>query len=69
MKTTAFTGLMKRRAAIEGTISELVRGHGIRQARYRGLKKVAFQNWLTGAACNVKRWLRLLAWEMEVVAA
>ena len=69
MKTNAFTGLMKRRAAIEGTISELVRGHGLRQARYRGLRKVALQNWLTGAACNVKRWLRLLAWEMDAVAA
>ncbi len=69
MKTTAFTGLMKRRAAIEGTISELVRAHGLRQARYRGLRKVALQNWLTGAACNVKRWLRLTAWEMEVAAA
>ena len=69
MKTDAFTSLMKRRAAIEGTISELVRAHGLRQARYRGLKKVALQNWLTGAACNVKRWLRLTAWEMEAVAA
>jgi len=69
MKTEAFTGLMNRRAAIEGTISELVRGHGLRQARYRGLKKVALQNWLTGAACNVKRWLRLTAWEMDAVAA
>ena len=69
MQTNAFTGLMKRRAAIEGTISELVRGHGLRQARYRGLKKVALQNWLTGAACNVKRWLRLLAWEMDAVGA
>lgn len=69
MKTDAFAGLMNRRAAIEGTISELVRAHGLRQARYRGLKKVALQNWLTGAACNVKRWLRLTAWEMEVAAA
>jgi transposase len=69
MKTDAFTGLMKRRAAIEGTISELVRAHGLRQARYRGLRKVTLQNWLTGAACNVKRWLRLTAWEMEAVAA
>ncbi|MCG3148914.1 MAG: hypothetical protein PCFJNLEI_02366 [Verrucomicrobiae bacterium] len=69
MKTDAFTGLMKRRAAIEGTISELVRAHGLRRARYRGLRKVALQNWLTGAACNVKRWLRLLAWDLEAVAA
>jgi transposase len=69
MKTDAFTGLMKRRAAIEGTISEWVRAHGLRRARYRGLRKVTLQNWLTGAACNVKRWLRLLAWEMDRVAA
>ena len=39
MKTDAFSGLIKRRAAIEGTISELVRGHGLRQARYRGCGK------------------------------
>jgi transposase len=63
MATSAFRELMKRRAAIEGTISELVRAHGLRRARYRGLRKVALQNWLTGAACNVKRWLRLLAWQ------
>lgn len=69
MKTDAFTGRMKRRAGIEGTISEFVRGHGIREARYRGLKKVAFQNWMIGAACNVKRWLRLVAWELEAVPA
>ena len=31
MQTDAFTGLMNRRAAIEGTISELVRGHGLRE--------------------------------------
>jgi hypothetical protein len=69
MKTDAFTGLMNRRAAVEGTISELVRAHGLRRARYRGLKKVALQNWLTGAVCNVKRWLRRTVWEMEVVTA
>ncbi len=69
MKTDAFVGQMKRRAAIEGTISELVRAHGLRWARYRGLRKVALANWLIGAACNVKRWLRLLAWEMEAVSA
>lgn len=38
----------------------------MREARYCGLKKVAFQNWMIGAAYNVKRWLRLLAWEMDV---
>jgi hypothetical protein len=33
------------------------------------LKKVALQNWLIGAACNVKRWLRLLAWELDAAPA
>ena len=46
-----------------------MRAHGLRRARYRGLKKVALQNWLPGAACNVKRWLRLTAWEMDAVQA
>ncbi|HUI05365.1 MAG TPA: transposase, partial [Verrucomicrobiae bacterium] len=67
MSTSAFAGRMKRRAAIEGTISELVRRFGLRQARYRGRRKVALQNWLIGAACNVKRWLRLTAWKLEAV--
>ena len=57
MKTDAFPGMMKRRA------------HGLPRARYRGWKKVALQNWLRGAACNVKRWLRLLAWELDAVPA
>jgi transposase len=68
MATKAFAGRMKRRAAIEGTISELVRRFGLRQARYRGRRKVALQNWLIGAACNVKRWLRLAAWALETPA-
>jgi hypothetical protein len=45
---------MKQRNAIEGTHSELARAHGLRRARYRGLKKVTLQNYLIGAACNVK---------------
>ena len=69
MATEEFAERMKRRAAIEGTISELVRRLGLRQARYRGLRKVALQNWLIGAACNIKRWLRLTAWEQELAAA
>ena len=30
----------------------------------RGMAKTKLQNYFTGAACNVKRWLRRLAWEM-----
>jgi Transposase DDE domain/Transposase domain (DUF772) len=49
---------MHQRNAIEGTISELVRGHGLRRARYKGFAKVDLQNQLIAAACNIKRWFR-----------
>jgi hypothetical protein len=64
-KTAAFKERMRHRNAIEGTQSELVRAHGLRRARYRGLAKTALQNYFIGAACNVKRWLRRLAWELR----
>ena len=67
MKTAEFRQLMKQRNAIEGTHSELTRGHGLRRARYRGLRKVTLQNYLIGAACNIKRWIRRLQWEMKQV--
>jgi transposase len=60
MKTDAFKEKMKRRAGIEGTISELVRGYGLRQARYRGLAKMQLQSYFIGAACNIRRWIRKL---------
>ena len=63
-KTEEFKEKMHRRSAIEGTQSEMVRGHGMRQARYRGLEKVRQQNYLIGAACNVKRWIKRMVWEM-----
>jgi len=44
---------MKHRNAIEGTQSELVRAHGMRRARYRGLAKARLQNYFIGAACNI----------------
>ncbi len=68
-KTDAFKARMKHRNAIEGTQSELVRAHGLRRARYRGLAKTRLQNYLAGAACNIKRWLRRLAWELTSRAA
>jgi hypothetical protein len=64
-QTHAFRARMKHRNAIEGTQSELVRAHGLRRARYRGLAKTKLQNYFIGAACNVKRWLRRVAWEMQ----
>jgi hypothetical protein len=56
----AFQQQMHRRNAIEGTLSELARGHGMRRSRYRGFGKVELQNLLIGTACNIKRWLRRL---------
>ena len=35
----------------------------MRRSRYRGFGKTELQNLLTGAACNVKRWLWILARE------
>jgi transposase len=64
-KTESFKERMRHRNAIEGTQSELVRAHGLRQARYRGLAKVKLQNYLAGAACNIKRWVRRTAWELK----
>jgi transposase len=67
-KTEAFAQRMQERNAIEGTHSELVRAHGQRRARYRGQAKLNLQNQLIGAACNIKRWLSLLAWEIKMAA-
>lgn len=63
MQTDAFKAEMHRRNGIEGTQSELVRGYGLRQARYRGQAKVRLQNYLIGAACNIRRLFRRLTWE------
>ena len=54
---------MYQRNGIEGTHSELVRGYGLRQARYRGQAKVRLQNYFIGAACNIRRLFRRIVWE------
>jgi transposase len=68
-KTESFKQKMRHRNAIEGTQSELVRAHGLRHARYRGLAKAKLQNYFSAAACNIKRWLRRLAWQLEQTSA
>jgi len=60
-ETAAFREEMKQRSAIEGTLSEMVRKHGARRARYRGKAKVRLQHLFTGAAVNVERLARALA--------
>jgi transposase len=67
-RTKEFKDKAKARNAIEGTQSELVRAHGMRRARYRGLLKVRLQNYLIGAACNIKRWLRRQIWLLQQAA-
>jgi hypothetical protein len=67
-RTDAFKQQMKHRNAIEGTQSELVRAHGLRRARYRGLDNVRLQSYLIGAACNVKRWIRREVWILQQAA-
>jgi transposase len=54
-RTEAFRQKMYVRSGIEGTISELVRAHRMRFARYRGQKKVRVQMLFTAVAANLKR--------------
>ncbi len=49
-----------QRAGVEGTISQGVRGFGLRECRYVGLDKVHLQHILTATAMNG---IRLFAWE------
>jgi hypothetical protein len=57
--TEQFKADMKLRQAVEGKLSELVRYHGMRRARYRGLKKLSLQCYFAALAVNIKRWIKL----------
>lgn len=57
--TEQFKEDMKLRPAIEGKLSELVRYHGMRRARYRGIKKVGLQCYFAALAVNIKRWIKM----------
>jgi hypothetical protein len=59
--TMAFHQEMHQRAAIEGTLSELVRAHAARRSRYRGLPKNQLQAAFTAVSTNLKRLARALA--------
>ena len=65
MREADFSKKMYPGNGIEGTLSELVRGHGLRRTKYRGFKQVRLSHYLMGAACNVKRYLNLMAFEMR----
>jgi transposase len=54
-----FAAIYRRREGIEATISQGVRCFHLRQARYRGRKKVHLQNLLIASAMNLTR---IIAW-------
>ncbi len=58
-KTKTWSKKYNQRAGVEGTISQGVRGLGLRKCRYVGLDKVHLQHILTATAMNA---IRLFAW-------
>jgi len=54
-ETPAFRQTYQTRAGIEGTLSQSVRGMGIRRARYDGLHKTQLQHVVTAVAINLVR--------------
>jgi transposase len=54
-ETPAFRQAYQTRAGIEATLSQAVRGMGIRRARYDGLHKTQVQHVLTAVAINLVR--------------
>lgn len=58
--TPEFKTAYKRRAGIEGTLSQGIRAFGLRQARYRGMAKVHLQQLFIATAlnfCRTSDWL------------
>ena len=60
--TAEYRRLYAQRQGIEGTMSQGVRGFGLRRARYRGLAKTRLQHLAIAAALNLDR---LAAWLAE----
>jgi transposase len=59
-QTDDFAALYTQRAGIEGAISQGVRAFGLRQARYRGLRKTHLQDVATATAMDLARLHRWL---------
>ena len=68
MQQADFSKRMHPRNGVEATHSELVRGHAMRRTKYRGLSRVRLSHYFMGAACNVKRYLNLLAFQIRTAA-
>ena len=58
-RTPEYANVRKEHPAIERKLSELVRRHDLRHARYRGLAKVLRQALLSGVVVNLKRIVKL----------
>ena len=65
-KTEAFKSEMSVRAQVEGTISEGVRFCGLRHAKYKGEDGHKCQFYMTGAALNVKRFIKAITKGIEI---
>ena len=65
-KTQEYKLQYRRRSGIEGTISQAVRGFGMRHSRYIGAAKTHLQNVMTATAVNT---VRLSNWLNEVPIA
>jgi hypothetical protein len=56
-QTDTFKERYKRRAGIEGTMSQAAFTFGMRRTRYRGLKKTHLHHLATAAAINLQRFV------------
>lgn len=65
-ETEEYKQIYKKRAGVEGTISQAVRGLGLRQCRYRGVDKTHLQHVAIATAMNI---LRLDDWFMGIQPA
>lgn len=65
-ESTEFKEKYKRRAGVEGTVSQGTRGFGLRRSRYKGLPKTHLQHVFTAVAMNL---VRLADWFAETPRA
>jgi transposase len=67
-QTPEYAQVRRRHPAIERKLSELVRRHDARHARYRGQPRVLYQGLMTSLVVNLKRLVRLLFAPVEDAA-
>ena len=67
-QTPEYAEVRRRHPAIERKLSELVRRHGMRHARYRRRLGVLFQGLMTSLVVNLKRVVRLLCAPLQTTA-